>query len=111
KCPAVERSLDRALTIEAVADEEGPDQAETSAGDRVRPAGHVADAGDDLAEADADGQRGQAGAPPGEIGPLVGEPRAASGVHVGEPRAASGVRHLRVVAAGHFSRRLDATRP
>src|SRR5690348_17590729 len=62
----LDRALDRALPVRAVDDAEGSNEPEADAGDGERPPGDVADAGDDLADPNADRQRGQTGAPPGE---------------------------------------------
>ncbi len=61
-------------------DEGEPDQAEARADDLIRPRGDIRDARHDPAEPNADGDCGQAGAPPGEVRPLVREPRPPGGV-------------------------------
>ena len=55
--------------------ERDPDDAVGCADHLVRPLGDARDAGHDPPEPDAHGQRGQPRAPPGEVGPLVREPR------------------------------------
>lgn len=75
--PRVKRTLHPALPDERVGDAQRAEPRERDAQRQVRPVVLIGQLGNQLARAEADGERRQPGAPPGEEGPLVGQPGAA----------------------------------
>jgi hypothetical protein len=84
---AVERSLDLLVAPIAVHDQGDADQRERDTDHLERPAGAAGELRHEPAGGEADGKRREAGPPPGEVGALVGEPRAPRGVLHADPFA------------------------
>ena len=76
-----EGTLHDATTAAAIGDHRDPVQREEDSHQLVGPAGRaVVEAGNDTPDSKGDRQSGQAGSPPGQLGALAGEVRAAGRV-------------------------------